>query len=205
MKEVFWPIIDIEHVDAYPWVIIPPRAGPTAPSDEWDDIDAWCLERAADLWGDRDLDPGPHGVGFVGGTLARCAKALCPPESTHWLFLHLDHPTDVPLPVCAAIGPAQGPRELTLRALTEADDPNAVEPPVVKSFHSLHLGDGMSTFRYVTQEDSPHVLACVRYAWQVAEHEADVLLWTATEDVARVLQAADDVEELACSLAIFVP
>ncbi|WPP31326.1 hypothetical protein [Streptomyces sp. CL7] len=205
MSTAFWPIIDIEYVDSYPWVIIPPRSGPSAPFEEWDDIGSWCLERAEDLWADRELNPGPNGVEFVGGTLVRCAEAFCPPGSDHWLFLHLDHPTDIPLPVCAAIGPARKPRYPTLRALTEADDPNAVEPPVVKSFRSKYLGEGMTTFRYVTQEDSPHLLACVRYAWQVTEHEADVVIWTATEDVARIMHAADDLEGLARSLAIFIP
>ncbi|MBV1938386.1 hypothetical protein [Streptomyces sp. BV286] len=201
----FWPIIDIEYVDAYPWVIVPPRAGPSAPFEEWDDIQAWCHERAEDLWLDRELDPGPNGVDFVGGTLARCAEAFCPPGSEHWLFLHLDHPTDTPLPVCAAIGPAQGPREETLRALTLADDPHAVERPVVKSFRSGRLGEGVTVFRYVPQDDSPHLLACVRYAWQVAEHGADVVMWTATDDVARLTSASEDLEELARSLAIWIP
>lgn len=205
MSEIFWPIIDIEFVDAYPWVIIPPRAGASAPFEEWDDIHGWCLERAEDLWADRELAPGSKGVAFVGETLARCAESFCPPGSDHWLFLHLDHPTDTPLPVCAAIGPTREPRETTLRALTEADDRTAVEPPVVKAFVSPYLGEGLTTFRYVTQEGSPHLAACVRYAWQVAEHGADVVMWTATEDVARILTAAEDVEELARSLAIFEP
>ncbi|MFC8439033.1 hypothetical protein ACFUJT_12645 [Streptomyces griseoincarnatus] len=205
MSSTFWPIIDIEYVDSYAWVIIPPRSGPSAPFEEWDDIKSWCLERAEDLWADRELDPGPNGVEFVGETLSRCAEVFCPPGSDHWLFLHLDHPTDVPLPVCAAIGPAREPRYPTLRALTEADDQNAVEPPVVKPFHSEYLGEGMTTFRYVPQEGSPHVLACVRYAWQVTEHEADVVVWTATEDVARIMHAAPDLEELARTLAIFIP
>lgn len=201
----FWPIIDIEYIDAYPWIIIPPRAGPSAPFDEWDDIRMWCRDRAEDLWADRELDPGPNGVDFVGGTLARCAEAFCPPGSKHWLFLHVDNPTDMPLPVCAAIGPAKGPREETLRALTEADDPNAIERPVVKSFKSERLGKGMTTFRYVQQDDSPHLLACVRYAWQVKEHGADVVMWTATDDVARLMSAGDDLDELARSLAVWIP
>ncbi|MBU5943756.1 hypothetical protein ACPCSL_27105 [Streptomyces griseoincarnatus] len=205
MSSTFWPIIDIEYVDSYAWVIIPPRSGPSAPFEEWDDIKSWCLERAEDLWADRELDPGPNGVEFVGETLSRCAESFCPPGSDHWLFLHLDHPTDVPLPVCAAIGPAREPRYPTLRALTEADDQNSVEPPVVKPFHSEYLGEGMTTFRYVPQEGSPHVLACVRYAWQVTEHEADVVVWTASEDVARIMHAAPDLEELARTLAIFIP
>jgi hypothetical protein len=205
MTRAFWPVIDIEYVDAYPWVIIPPRSGPSAPFEAWDDIRAWCYEYAEDVWADRELDPGANGVDFLGETLARCAEAFCPPGSDHWLFLHLDHPTDAPLPVCAAIGPASAPEEETLRALTMADDPDAVEPPVVKNFRSERLGKGMTTFRYVSQSDSPHVLACIRYAWQVAEHGADVVMWTATDDIARVIAASDDVENLAKSLAIFIP
>ncbi|MFJ4832886.1 hypothetical protein ACIP79_23725 [Streptomyces sp. NPDC088747] len=201
----FWPILDIEYIDAYPWVIIPPRAGPSAPFEEWDDIQTWCHDRAQDLWADRELDPGPNGVDFVGTTLASCAEALSPLGSEHWLFLHLDHPTDMPLPVCASIGPAAGPREETLRALTLADDPEAVEPPVVKPFKSERLGKGMTTFRYIQQDDSPRLLACVRYAWQVEEHGADVVMWTATDDVARLMTAGDDLEELGRSLAIWVP
>lgn len=38
MSSTFWPIIDIEYVDSYAWVIIPPRSGPSAPFEEWDDI-----------------------------------------------------------------------------------------------------------------------------------------------------------------------
>lgn len=201
----FFSIIDIEDVDPYPWTVLPPRSGADGPFEEWDDIRSWCREEAEDLWLDRELDPGPNGVDFVAVTLERCAEAFAPPGSDHWLFLHPDHPTDLPLPVCAAIGPASGPREETLRQLTLADDPHSVEPPVVKRFTSEKLGEGLTVFRYVPQEDSKHLLACVRYAWQVAEHEADVVIWTATEDVARIMQASEDLERLALSLGIYTP
>ncbi|MFK4067621.1 hypothetical protein [Streptomyces sp. NPDC029674] len=205
MSELFWPIIDIDDVDDDAWVMVPPRTGRAAPFPEWDDIGAWAREVAEDLWTDSDLDPGPKGVDFVAGTLQRTAEALSPPGSDHWLFLHLDHPADVPLPVCAALGPASGPREKTLRALTEADDKTAVEPPVVKPIKSDKLGKGMTTFRYVPQEDSPHLLACVRYAWQVEEHGADVVIWTASEDIAHVMRAAEDLEALARALGVWAP
>ncbi|MGW6531012.1 hypothetical protein [Streptomyces venezuelae] len=205
VSELFWPILDVEDVDDDAWVMVPPRAGRAAPFPEWDDIGAWSREVAEDLWTDSDLDPGPDGVDFVAGTLLRTAEALAPPGSDHWLFLHLDHPADVPLPVCAALGPAAGPREETLRALTEADDRSAVEPPVVKTVKSDRLGKGMTTFRYVPQEDSPHLLACVRYAWQVEEHGADVVIWTASEDIAHVMRAAEDLENLARTLSIWTP
>ncbi|MFH8613265.1 hypothetical protein ACH4D5_37935 [Streptomyces sp. NPDC018029] len=204
-KKYFWSIIDIEDIDADAWILVPPRAGLGAPSEMWDDIGAWAREIAEELWEDHDLDPGPNGVDFVAGTLQRTAEAMAPPGSDHWVFLHLDHPTDVPLPVLAAIGPASGPREETLRALTEADDESAVEPPVVKPIKSDKLGKGLTTFRYVPQEGSPHLLACVRYAWQVEDHAADVVIWTASEDIAHVMRAAEDLETLARSLGVWAP
>lgn len=200
----FFPVIDIEDVDPYPWTVLPPRSGATGPFDEWVDLHAWCRQEAEDLWLDRELDPGPNGVDFVAATLERCAEAFSPPESDHWLFLHRDHPTDLPLPVLAAIGPSSEPRDETLRALTLADDPNSAEPPVVKRFTSDKLGEGLTVFRYVTQEDSRHLLACVRYAWQVSEVGADVVIWTATEDIALIMRAAEDLERLARSLGIYV-
>ncbi|MGW6061110.1 hypothetical protein [Streptomyces sp. NPDC055189] len=204
MSEYFRAVIDIEDVDPTPWVMVPPRSGLTAPWSVWEDIRAWSREVAEELWEDHDLDPGPNGVDFVAGTLQRCAEAFAPPGSDHWVFLHLDDPTDLPLPVCVAIGPASGAREATLRGLTEADDPTVVEPAVVKSVKSEKLGEGLTTFRYVPQEDSPHLLACVRYGWQVEEYEADVVVWTATTDVGHLLRAADDLEDLARSLKIWV-
>lgn len=201
----FFAVLDIEHVDLHPWTVIPPRSDEGNPFEAWLDIAAWCREEAEDLWEDRELDPGPNGVQFTADTFVQRAEAFSPPGSDHWLFLHRDQPTDLPLPVCAAIGPASGPREETLRNLTLADDPQAVEPPVVKRFHSEYLGEGLTAFRYANAENSPHLLACVRYAWRVEEFGADVVIWTATDDIARVLQAADDVQDLARSLAVFNP
>ncbi|WP_258021289.1 hypothetical protein [Streptomyces anatolicus] len=204
-KSYFWSLIDIGDIDPDPWIIVPPRSGLAAPFAEWDDIAAWSREVAEDLWQDSDLDPGPNGVDFVTGTLERSIEAFAPPGSDHWVFLHVDHPADMPLPVCAAIGPASGSSEEALRELTRADDPMAVEPPVVKPVMSEKLGKGMTTFRYVPQEGSPHLLACVRYAWRVEEHAADVVVWTATDDIAHLMRAADALEELARSLSVWAP
>lgn len=205
MSEAFYPVIDIEYIDPYPWTVVPPRDGAVGPFEEWDDIRSWCRDEAEDLWLDRELDPGPSGIDFVAGTLANCAESLSPPGTDHWLFLHRDHPMDMPLPVLAAIGPVSGARDDTLRALTLADDPHSIQPPAVRRFKSRNLGEGLTVFRYLPQEDSPHLLACARYAWRVEEHGADVVMWTATENVVRVMEASRDVERLAHSLAIYAP
>jgi exopolyphosphatase/pppGpp-phosphohydrolase len=89
--------------------------------------------------------------------------------------------------------------------LTLADDPQAVEPPVVKRFAAKRLGEGLTSFRYMNQDASRHLLACARYAWRVDEHGADVVMWTATEDIARILRSTQDLEQLAHSLAIYDP
>ncbi|MFJ3495613.1 hypothetical protein ACIPPJ_18770 [Streptomyces sp. NPDC086091] len=205
MNGPFRTMVDIEYVDAEVWSVLPPRGGESGPWEDWDDIGAWCREEAENLWLDHGSDPGPHGVDFVAGTLVRCAEAFSPPGTDHWLFLHHEHPTDLPLPVCVAVGRSAGPREETLRALAMADDPDAVEPPVVRRFGADRLGEGLSTFRYLNHADAPYLIASARYAWRVAEHDADVVMWTATDDTARIIAAAEDLERLAHALTLHTP
>lgn len=201
----FFAVLDIEHINLDPWTVLPPRSDEESPFEAWVDIAAWCREEAEDLWEEHGLAPDSHSVELLAGSLQRCAEAFSPPGSDHWLFLHHSTPSDLPLPVCAVIGQASGPREETLPALTLADDPQAVEPPVVKRFRSEHLGEGLSVFRYVAEDGSARLRACVRYAWRVEEYAADVVIWTASDDTARILRAAEDIEELARSLTIFDP
>ncbi|WP_436737565.1 hypothetical protein [Streptomyces sp. BBFR102] len=200
----FHAVLDTEHLDWDRWVHLPPRDPDTY--EDWRDIGAWCRREARDLWEDSGLDPGRAGVAFTAMTLERCADTFCPVGSGNELFLRLAHPADIPLPLLALVRPSSGAREETLRSLTLADDPEAVEPPVVSPFPSPHLGAGLSTFRYIPQPDHPtRLFGCLRYAWQVEEPPVSVVLWTVTEDTAQLLDAAEDVEELARALRIFVP
>ena len=45
----------------------------------------------------------------------------------------------------------------------------------------------------------------MRYAWRSEEHGADIVMRTSTEDVGHLLEATEDLEELAHTLAIHVP
>ncbi|MFD4987945.1 hypothetical protein ACFWMQ_06190 [Streptomyces sp. NPDC058372] len=200
----FYAIIDTEYLDWDRWVHVVPRDPDT--HDEWRDIGAWCRQEASDLWEDSGLDPGPGGVAYTATMLERCAEVFCPVGSNNDLFLRMTHPADTPLPVLGVVRPSFGPREETLRALTLADDPEAVEPPVTASFTSPHLGEGLTTFRYIPQEDGANDLfACVRYAWQLTEPPAEMVLWTATDDTAQLLDAVEDIEELARTLRVYDP
>ena len=58
--------------------------------------------------------------------------------------------------------------------------------------------------RDLRQDDTPEGLAAVRYAWRDEEVGADVVLWTATNDTAQIIQAASDIEELAHKVSVAV-
>jgi hypothetical protein len=102
------------------------------------------------------------------------------------------------------VKPAQGDREATLCFLVAAEDPDAVEPPVIEPFRTELLGEGLRSFRYLRQDDAPEVIAAVRYAWRDEEAGADVVLWTATDDTAQVIRAAPDIEQLAHKVSVAV-
>ncbi|MFF1291897.1 MULTISPECIES: hypothetical protein [unclassified Streptomyces] len=180
------------------WLEIPPRWD----EESWQDIGAWASECAELLWQSYAQDPGESGIPFLAGTLRRCADAFAPERFDMRALLHITSPTSMPLPVFAAVHPAAGNREATLRALIQADDPDAVEPPVVEAYQTEDLGEGLRALRYVRQDDAPEVLAGLRYAWRNDDIEADTVLWTATDDIAQVIQAAKDIEKLTHKILI---
>ncbi|MFJ3231524.1 hypothetical protein [Streptomyces sp. NPDC086787] len=182
------------------WLELPPR-WETA---EWQDIGGWARDCAELFWRSHGQEPGESGVPFLADTLQRLADAFAPEAFDTRVVLRMWEPLTMPLPVVAAVKPAQGGREETLRALIRADDPEAVEPPVVETFRAELLGEGLRAFRYVQQDDASEVLAGLRYAWRDAEAGADVVLWTATDDTSQIIRAAKDIEELTHKVSVAV-
>ncbi|MFJ8086341.1 hypothetical protein ACIQ6Y_38005 [Streptomyces sp. NPDC096205] len=196
LEHEFSPDIDY---DPNRWLELPPRW-----DEEWQDIDAWTRTCAGLFWRAHGLDPGESGIPFLADTLRRFAEAFAPEPFDTRVLLRMWEPTSMPLQLFATVKPAQGDREQTLRALVGAEDPDAVEPPVVESFRTELLGEGLRAFRYLRQSDAPEVLAALRYAWRDDELGADVLLWTATDDTAQIIRAASDIEELAHKVSVAV-
>ncbi|MFJ4829329.1 hypothetical protein ACIP79_05295 [Streptomyces sp. NPDC088747] len=201
------PLVELEHefsldieYDPSRWLELPPRWD----TEEWQDIDAWTRSCAGLFWRSYGQDPGESGIPFLAGVLRRFAEAFAPEPFDTRVLLRMWEPTSMPLQVFSMVKPAQGDREETLRFLVGAEDPDAVEPPVVESFHTERLGRGLRTFRYLRQDDTPDVIAALRYAWRDEETGADVALWTAAEDTARVIRAAQDIEELAHKVSVAV-
>ncbi|MDT9697170.1 hypothetical protein [Streptomyces sp. P17] len=188
------------NYDPNRWLEIPPRWD----RESWQKADDWSRECAELLWQAFAQHPGKSGVAFLAGTLRCCADAFAPERFDTRVLLHIASPTALPLPLVASVEPASGARERTLRALVKADDPEAVEPPVVAAHHTKQLGDGLRAFRYVRQDDTSEVIAGITYAWRVHDVGADVTLWTATDDTGQIIRASQDIEELAHKLSVRV-
>ncbi|MGW3287879.1 hypothetical protein ACWDR3_24940 [Streptomyces sp. NPDC001002] len=201
------PRVELEHefsldIDYDPsrWLELPPRWD----TEEWQDIGVWAHTCAKLYWRAYEQDPEESGVLFLTGTLRRFAEAFAPEPFDTRVLLRMWEPTRMPLQVCTMVKPAQGDREETLRFLVGAEDPDAVEPPVVESARTEPLGEGLRAFRYLRYDDTPEVVAALRYAWRDDEVGADVVLWTATTDTAQVIRAAEDIEELGHTLSVAV-
>ncbi|MGW0737023.1 hypothetical protein [Streptomyces sp. NPDC002851] len=156
------------------------------------------------MWRSSAQDAGESGVQLLAGTLRRCADAFAPDDFATRALLHIQEPQAMPLPLFATVQPAYGEREEALRALVRAEDPDAVEPPVVEAHRAEFVGQGLRAFRSVRQDDDPELLAGLRYAWRDDEFAMDIVLWTATTDIGQIMQATDRIEQLTQKVAVRV-
>ncbi|MGH3708618.1 MAG: hypothetical protein ACRDRQ_11050 [Pseudonocardiaceae bacterium] len=167
---------------------------------------------AEECWDGSGLVPGEHEVDNLALTLAMFVERVRPePEEEPNLdiFFHLPDPRLMPLQVYLEVWDVEGERDTTLRELTWADDPEAVEPPVVEAFATKHLGEGLRTLRYCPFDPGPDqppapgaLYATLSYAWRVDEHDTDVRLFSSCPDLARLIQIVDDVDSLARRIRI---
>ena len=131
----------------------------------------------ADAWGDLDLH-------FL--------HIPC-----HLALIHLPDPRLIPLPVYFGIWRAWGEREERLRQLTQADEPEAIEPPIVEEFTTGKLGTGLKTLHYRRGPDGSSVHVYLNYAWRSERYETDLRLFTFWDDLGRLQRAIPDIDELA--------
>lgn len=175
------------------------------------DTNRWAREFSAAWWSMSGL---PHG----GNELARLEAQLgYIRENTyghlpcHLAFIHLPDPRLNPLPVYLAILAAGGDRSSRLRLLTRADDPAAVEPPIVEEFSTDRLGAGLRVLRHftgspgvpdMTDGQTPEIYGGLGYAWRSEEYETDLRLFTASPDLGRLQGAISDIDELARQISV---
>ena len=137
------------------WLELPPRWE----AEGWQDIDVWARECAGLFWRAYGQDPGESGIALLAGTLRRFAEAFAPDAFDMRVLLRVWEPTSMPLQVFThGHACARGPRGDT-PLLVGADDPDAVEPPVVESFRTELLGERLRAFRYLRQDINAQVSA----------------------------------------------
>jgi hypothetical protein len=163
--------------------------------------ESWASECARLWWGASGLPHGKTETDRLAARLAGIHEATFGHIPCHLAFIHLPDPRLAPLPLYVGIWAQEGERESQLRFLTQADDARTARPPIVGPFRAKELGDGLRTLRH-RQHDSGSLYASLRYAWRSEEHETDVQLWAACDDLGRLQSAIGDIDEFAGTITV---
>lgn len=165
------------------------------------DRDSWAAGFAREWWDGCGLKHSANDVALLSRLLSEIHKSTFGTIPCHLAFVHLPDPRLLPLPIFLGIFESGGEREERLRLLTHADDPAAVEPPIVDEFRTDMLGSGLRVLRYLHLDDGA-LFAAMNYAWRSQEYETDLRLWVSTEDLGRLERATCDIDEFARTIRV---
>lgn len=180
--------------DLATWLAVPTYWGP----ETWESPQAWGAETARERWlGNK---PRRHDVARTELVLTSVAEYYGfpdPAESEVVGYAHMPHPAMTPHVVKVWVDQGE---PITLDDLRLADDPNAVEPPIVEEFPTAHLGRGIRVFRYL-EADLSHdesgelsLYAMVHYAFVIPAEDAVLVACATCPDLGRLTQAMDDID-----------
>jgi hypothetical protein len=167
------------------------------------DRERWAREFSAAWWSLSGLPHSEHDLTKLATLLAHIHESTWGHVPCHLGFIHLPDPRMVPLPVYLGIWQSRNERDVQLRNLTNAGDPDAIEPPIVEEFTTDNLGRGLRVLRYWRGDDENEVDVGLSYAWRSEQYETDLRLFTATSDLGRLQQAIPDIDELARQIVVF--
>jgi hypothetical protein len=179
------------HLSTDVWIGVPGEWS----EETWPDHRDWARDVADAVWAGASPAPGGQGPDHLALGLAMLAESPLLDLAWRRTFLWLPGPTSDFLPVHLEAYAAEGERAESLAELTRADEPGAVEKPIVEPFRTEHLGDGIRVLRYAADPRDRAVMLTLSYAWRAGD--LDVLLWLSTFDTGLALRAMDDVDELA--------
>jgi hypothetical protein len=182
-----WPKVDYDKTI---WIPCPPRFGSQMTREEW-------ARGFASLWWEASgIKHGKRQVRGLERTLLEEQENIYRLLPCHLALLHFPDVRIAPLPVCLAVWESVGDRETQLRELVHADDPAAVEPPMVEQVSTEKLGTGLKSLYYQREREGSGLLAALNFAWRSEELETDLRVFTACPDLGRLQRAMDDIEEL---------
>ena len=180
------------------WIPCPPAFPPG------DGRQAWASLFAETWWQASGLKHGKRQVTALKRTLEGMHAYLYGESgiACHQALLHLPDPRLVPLPVYFAVFPADGDADTQLRALTRADAPDAVQPPIVEECTTQKLDTGLKVLCYTPGSEPSSLTALLSYAWRSERYETAVRMFTGSPDLGRLQAAMDDIDELAQAVDI---
>jgi hypothetical protein len=161
------------------------------------------------------LPRGPDRVDLLEAQLALLYEGTYGRIPCHDMYLQIPDPRLVPLPAYIANITAEGDREARLRMLSMADDPAAIEPPVVEEFTTEGMGTGLRVLRHFKLGDGAdppddraggaegQIGVGLSYAWRSEQYATDVRLFSNADDWGRLQRAIPDLDALARSLVWF--
>jgi hypothetical protein len=165
------------------------------------DCGRWASEFAQGWWDNSGQQYGPQDVERLTALLAEIHEGTFGHIPCHLAFIHLPDPRLMPLPIFVGIWESRGERDAQLRMLASADDPEAVELPIVEEFATDRLGVGLRTLRYL-QMDEGELYGSLSYAFRVERYETDLRLWTSAEDLGRLQRAIPDIDDFARAITV---
>jgi hypothetical protein len=178
------------------WIPCPNRFPPSLTRQEWS-------RGFAEGW--WNAVPGRHSerqVKALEQTLLYLHDNIYGYQPCHVVLIHLPDARMTALPVCLGIWQPLGDRDDQLRRLVHADDPAAVEPPIVEEVRTERLGTGLRSLYHQRESDGSGLLTALNYAWRSEEHETDLRIFCGSPDMARLQRAIPDIEALTREISI---
>jgi hypothetical protein len=164
------------------------------------DRTSWAALYAEEWWSRSGRDFGAREVTALAQTLAGIHEYAYASLPMHRGFIHLPELRITPLLVGFGIWQAAGDPAAQLRYLAHADDPAAMDPPVVDEFATDRLGAGIKVLAYTRKGET--ITGHLNYAWRSEEHETAVRMFTACPDLGRLARVVPDAEQLARGVSI---
>jgi hypothetical protein len=159
------------------------------------DLKSWSALYAEHWWEASGLEHGKRQVDALRRSLEYLHEFAYSQLPCHMAVIHLPSPGMVPLLVGFGVWEAEGDRVTQLRRLAHADEPDAMEPPIVEECFTEKLGRGLKSLCYLRQPESV-VSGALNYAWRSEPLETAVRMFTSCPDLSRLQRAMPDIEAL---------
>ena len=152
-------------------------------------------------WGKSGLPHDDNSIAQLAAVFRSVREIACARVRSNQCWIYLRDPASQPLPVHICAWKQQGERDQRLRLIAGVDDRDGARRQQVAKVATSHLGSGLRTARYPTQDDNS--LVCVlSYAFRVEEHGTDLQVLTSSMDLRALTAAGPDIERFVQSITV---